>query len=172
MSPKRKRAKHDDGYDKYIEQLIPDYVADTGDHNWTSLKIAYWAIQKDKWKQQKTNAAKELARVISRVAGKATFVDEEGNTVRQYHAWRLGHDQPMLWSAIDEITVENMTYSINARRDKLVNGAVKAIIDAEHFNKHYNPGDPIKIETDLTKDVNEKRSPDRYNDTPPEDGGE
>jgi hypothetical protein len=150
--------------------MIPDYIADTGDHDWTSMKIAAWAIKNDKWNQRQGSAVKELARTISRVAGKATFVDEEnGDTVRKYHAWRLGHDQPMLWSAMDEITRENMKFSINSRRDKLVNGAVKGIIDAEYFNKHHNPGDPIVLETDLTKDVAEKRQPGLYDDTGPDD---
>ena len=73
----------------------------------------------------------------------------------------------MLWLSMETITVERMRQSINSRREKLVNGAVKATIDAEHFNKHHNPGDPIRVETDLTKDVKEKRQPGLYDDMPP-----
>jgi hypothetical protein len=171
MSTKRKQNKPASKFDRDIEKMIADYIAATGDNDWNRLKVAAWAIANGKWEQHKASAVRELARVISRVAGKSTFVDEDGNTVRKYHAWRLGHDQPTLWSSIDTITVENMKFSINSRRDKLVNGAVKAIIDAEHFNKHYNPGDPIHIETDLTKDVNEKRQPGLYDDTTPDDPG-
>ena len=165
MSANRKKPKPESKYDKDIENMIAGYVAATGDKDWNRMKVAAWAIAEGLWEQHKASAIKQLARDISRTAGKATFVNENGDTVRKYHAWRLGQDQPMLWSAMEDISVENMHYSINARRDKLVNGAVKAIIDAEHFNTHYNPGDPIRVETDLTQDVIEKRQPGLYDDT-------
>src|SRR5690348_12205251 len=150
--------------------MIDDYIADTGDKNWTKMKVAAWGIRNGKWEQHQESAIKELARDISRVAGKATFVDKEtGQTVRKYHAWRLGEDQPMFWSAIDSIAVENMRYSINARRDKSVDGLVKATVDARYFNKHHNPSDPIQVETDLTQDVSEKLMPTLYDDKPPAD---
>lgn len=170
MSTKRRKAREDAArYERDIEKMISAYVAATGDNDWNRMKVAAWAIKNGLWEQQRLNAVKELAKTISRVAGKATFTDEDGNTVRKYHSWRLGEDQPMLWSAMDKITVENMTYSINARRDKLVGGALRAIIDSEYFNKHHNPGDPIEFETDLTKDVNEKRQPTLYDDVPPDE---
>jgi hypothetical protein len=169
MSANRKRRRKSDAYNKDIERMIAEYIASTGDKDWNRVKVAEWAIRNGKWEQHKGSAIKQLARDISRVAGKATFVNEDGDTVRKYHAWRLGHDQPPLWSAMENITREHMTYSINARRDKLVDGAVKAIIDAEHFNKNHNSGDPILFQTDLTKDVREKREPGLYDDVPPGD---
>ena len=44
---------------------------------------------------------------------------------------------------------------------------VKAIVDAEYFNTHHNPGEPITVETDLTKDVMEKRQSSLYDDILP-----
>lgn len=153
-----------------IETMIEKYIAATGDVNWTRARVAAWIIDNDLWEQRKESAIKELAKDISRVARTVTFPGDDGVPVRKYHAYQLGHDQPMLWAPMDKISPENMKASINARRDKLVNGAVKAVVDAEYFNNHFNPGDPINVDTDLTHDVNEKRQPSLYEDRPPEDG--
>src|SRR5262245_30960852 len=126
MANKKRRA-WPEKYERDIEKIIADYIAETGDKDWTRDKVAAWAIQNGRWQQEKANAAKELARVISRVAGRATFLDEEGNEVRKYHSWRLECDQPRLWSSIDTITRDHMMQSINDRRDKLVDGAVRVI---------------------------------------------
>ena len=137
------------------------------------MKVARWMIANNMWERQKYNETKELAKLISLAAGRAAFKDDTtGETVRKYHAFQLGEDQPMLWADIHTISPQNMKASINARRDKLVGGAVKAIIDAEYFNTHHNPGDPIKFETDLTFDVKEKRMPGLYDDSGPTDGPE
>jgi hypothetical protein len=67
------------------------------------------------------------------------------------------------------MTRERMIYSKNSRRAKLVGGMTQLVVDVTHFDKHYNPGDPIGVETDLTKDVQEKRQPGLYEDMPPEE---
>jgi hypothetical protein len=169
MRIRKKRINIGNKYDRDIDKMILDYITETGDKDWTRMKVALWAIRNHRWEQHEESAAKELARHISQRARTKTFTTDEGDTVRKWHAWRPGDDQPTFWSSMDTITPENMRYSINSRRDKLVNGAVKAIIDAEYFNKHHNPGDPINVETDLTKDVNEKRQPGLYDDVRPDD---
>jgi len=170
MKPRRKKGrKAPDKFEKDIASMIAAYVADTGDQRWTRDKVAAWAIKKNKWEQRPISAVRELSRIIGRVARQVTFVDDDGNEVRKYHSFQLGDEQPRLWSSIDAITPEAMTASINDRRDKLVDGAVKMVIDAEHYDKHYNTGDSIRVETDLTKDVKEKRQPGLYDDVPPDD---
>ena len=171
MRIKKKRINLGDKYDRDIDKMISDYIAETGDKDWTRIKVAQWAIANNRWEQHEESAIRELARHISQRARKATFIDDDGNTIRIWHAWRLGDDQPTFWSSMDTITPENMRYSINSRRDKLVNGAVKAVTDAEHFNKNHNPGDPIYVETDLTKEVNEKMQSGLYDDKRPDDEG-
>jgi hypothetical protein len=169
MSAGRKRQKVPDNYDRLIEQMIVDYVAATGDQEWSREKVARWAIEQDRWEQRQANAVKELSRVIGRVARKTTFTNEDGDEVRKYHSWRPGPKQPTFWSSMEAITPEHMRESINARRDKLVDGAVKVTIDAEHYNKHHNPGDPIVVDPDLSRDVREKRAPGLYDDVAPDD---
>jgi len=168
MSKKRNRLPS--SYDRIVGAFIPEYVADTGDKDWTPLKVALWAIEHNKWGQRKINAAKQLAKEIGRVARKVTFLDDEsGENVRLYHSWKPGPNQPTFWSEMGDLTPERWTHSKNSRRSKLVGGMTQLVIDNEHFNKHHNPGDPILVETDLTKDVSEKRQPGLYDDTPPDD---
>lgn len=166
-SKKKERTK----YERDIEKVIADYIAATGDRDWTRIKVAAWAIDQGRWEQCKTSAVKELAKEISRVARTITFYDEEtGERPRKYHAWPLGPFQPTFWSAMEDITRDNMERSVSSRAEKLAGGMTKVVIDADYFNKHHNPGDPIVVETDLTAAVQEKRQPALYDDVAPEDG--
>jgi hypothetical protein len=154
--------------DKAIDDLMSAYGSSTGSTSWTSKSLATWAVKHGLWKKPESGVIKELARKISRRARKKIFRDGS-REIRKYHAWKAGEDQPTFWSPIDKITPQNMKYSINARRDKCVDGLHKAMLDAEHFNSHYNAGEPIIVEPDLTRDVNEKREPTLYDDSPPTD---
>lgn len=168
--PRRKPAtKSPDKFERDIQAIIADYEAATGNMDWTRDDIAAWAIKNEKWEQRPISAIRELSKIIGRVARQVTFIDDDGNEVRKYHSYQLGEGQPRLWSSIDLITPESMTASINDRRDKLVDGAVKIVIDTEYFNDKHNPGDAIAVELDLTRDVKEKRQPGLYDDLPPED---
>lgn len=69
----RKQNKPLSHYDSQIVKFIPEYVTETGDKDWTPIKVALWAIEHDKWGQRKINAAKQLAKEIGRVARKASF---------------------------------------------------------------------------------------------------
>ena len=169
MNSVKKKHKPPEKFERDIAAMIVAYVAETGDVSWTRDKVAEWAILNGKWEQRPVNAMRELSKIIGRIARQVTFVDEDGNDVRRYHSYQFGDGQPRLWSSIETISPEAMTASINDRRDKLVDGAVKIVIDAEHFDKHHNAGDAIAVELDLTKDVREKRQPGLYDDVQPEE---
>ncbi len=169
MSARKRRTPAPTKFDRDVERMIADYIAETGDQKWTRQKVAQWAIENDRYEQRKRSAIKELSREIGRVAQQTSFIDDDGLEVRKYHAWPVGPDQPRCWSTIDAISPENMSRSLQDRRDKLIDGAVRVVNDADHFNKRYNPGDPIQVETDLTQDVKWRRQPGLYDDVAPPD---
>jgi hypothetical protein len=41
--------------------------------------------------------------------------------------------------------------------------------DVRHYNKHFNPGDALQIDFNLSPDVEEKRHSGEYTDAPPDD---
>lgn len=65
-----------------------------------------------------------------------------------------------------------MNESKTMRRDKLAAGNVQLDIDLNHYNAHYNPGDPLDFDPDYTNDIAERRQSGDYQDTPPPDDGD
>ena len=169
MSKKERPPRPLTTFEKQIEVMIPAYVAATGDKNWTRDKVAMWAIDNDLYEQRKSNAVKELSKLIGRVAQQAGIPDGKGHRIRKYLAYPAGDNQPMLWAALEDITPENAKASVQQCRDKLVNGALKMIYTCDYYNEKHNPGDPLVFDADLTKDIEEKRQSGLYDDVPPED---
>lgn len=168
MSGRRRRKAAPSKYAKDLERFIEAYILATGDQAWTTIKIADWLIKTGQWEQQKISAVRYLSRQLSRAAREATITDEDGNRIRKYHAYRLGPQQPMMWSEMERILPEQMNESKTMRRNKLAAGNVQLHLDLRHYNAHHNPGDPIEFDPDYTKDIAERTHPDDYDDTPPD----
>ena len=154
---------------KDLEQFIAAYILATSDQAWTTFKIADWLINTGKWEDRKINATRYLSRQLSAAARQATITDEDGNSIRKYHAYRLGPQQPMLWSEMESILPEQMNESKTMRRNTLAAGNVQLWLDLDYYNKNHNPGEPILFDPDYTNDIADRTQPDDYNDTAPED---
>ncbi|HQR08455.1 MAG TPA: hypothetical protein PLN21_16620 [Gemmatales bacterium] len=166
---KGKRQQDAEYYSRQLDSFIPQYIAEAGDREWTTEKVAAWAIHKGLYERGKVDAIKYLARQLARVAREASFVNEEGYKVRKYHAFRLGQHQPMLWAEMEKISREQMHQSKTMRRNKLAGGAISLFNDLTHYNKHHNSGDPLLFDPDLTRDIQDSRHSDTYDDKPPEE---
>jgi hypothetical protein len=163
----RNRRRRDDKYTRDLEKFISEYIQATGDQSWTTHKIAAWLIATNQWEDRKIDATRALARQLSRAARQATISDEEGRKIRRYHAYRLGPQQPMLWSEMESIQPEQMKESKTMRRNKLASGCVQLSLDLGYYNKNHNPGEPIEFDPDFRKDIEDREQSDEYNDTPP-----
>jgi len=172
MTERKPRKPSRSKYARDLEQFIADYIQATGDHAWTTLKVADWLIKAGKWEDQKINATRYLSRQLSRAAREATISDEDGNKIRKYHAYRIGPQQPMLWTEMDRIERDHMDESKTMRRNKLVAGAIQLHLDLKYFNKNHNPGEPLLFDANLTSDIEDKSQPTDYDDTPPDSGDE
>lgn len=100
---------------------------------------------------------------------KSKFVNEKGKVIRKYLSYKIPGTQLMLWDRMDEISVENYKSSVIVRRDATKARVIQYYNDTEHFNEHHNPGTPIVVETDFTKDIEELKQSEEYHDSPPED---
>lgn len=167
MSTKKHRQKAKDKYTRDLEGFIAQYIAATGDQSWTTTKVAAWAIKNNMWEQRQISAIRQLARELSRTARQVYIYDENGRRVRKYQAFRLGHDQPMLWATMEAITREQMDESKTMRRNTLARGCVQLDIDVNHYNAKHNPGEPLLFDPNFTKDIADNAHPETYDDTPP-----
>jgi hypothetical protein len=170
MSEKRRGRKKSEKYERDPEQGIAEYIAATGDQSWTLTKVAAWMIAQGKWAQERESAVRQLTRHLRRVARQVHIIDEEtGKEVRKYHAFRCGEQQPMLWASMESITREQMDESKTMRRNTLAGGCIQLARDLDHFNRNYNPGDPIPFNPDFTKDIEDDAHSSDYDDTPPDE---
>ncbi|SIN69418.1 hypothetical protein SAMN05444166_0174 [Singulisphaera sp. GP187] len=169
MNGRSRRKPARSNYAKDLERFIEVYILATGDQAWTTFKIADWLIKTGQWEDRQINSIRYLSRQLSAAARQATITDENGNRIRRYHAYRLGPQQPMLWSEMESIHPEQMSESKTMRRNKLAAGNVQLWLDLDYYNKHHNPGEPILFDPDYSNDIAERTQSDDYDDTPPED---
>lgn len=173
MENKRRGRKKNEKYERDLEQGIAEYLAATGDQSWTLARVAAWMIEHGKWEQEREGAIRQLTRHLRRVARQVHIVDEEtGKEVRKYHPFRLGDHQPMLWAEMESITPEQMNESKTMRRNILAGGCIQLARDLDHYNRKYNPGDPIPFDADFTRDIEDDAHPEDYDDTPPDESGD
>jgi hypothetical protein len=169
VNRKKRRPKGKDKYARDLEGFIPKYIAATGDQAWTTAKVAAWAIGQRLWEQEKISAIRQLTRELSRVARQVTICDDAGNKISKYHAFRLGHDQPMLWAAMEPITREQMNESKTMRRDTLAAGCIQLANDLDYYNAKHNPGEPLLFDANFTNDLADRAESETYEDAPPPD---
>lgn len=169
MAKAKRRHRSPSKYARDLEGFIAQYIAATGDQEWDRTKVAQWAIDNGLWLRRKISAVRQLAAELGNVMRHRKITNEEGHEIRKYCAYRLGDDQPWLWKEMEKMTTPQYRESATSRRDKLASGLIQLVMDSEHFDKHYNAGDPIVIDPDFSKDVAEFRQSSLYDDIPPGD---
>jgi hypothetical protein len=170
-SKKKARGRSKSSYTKHLLQFIDQYIADTGIHNIDMRLVAAWAIGKGLWHPQPEDKIKRLARDLSRAARQDYILDDDELPVRHIHAYKVkqGEVQLTFWVMMEEATPSQMRNSAQLRRNGFLSDAIQLDRDVRHYNKHYNPGDPIEVEYNLFPDVDENRHPGEYKDAPPPD---
>jgi hypothetical protein len=158
-------------YTKHLLQFIDQYVAETGEHMIDMRLVAAWAIRKRLWEPQPEDKVKRLARDLSRAARQDYIPDDDDFPVRRLHSHKIkqGDVQLTFWVNIEDATREQMRNSTQWRRNGVLADCIQLDRDVRHYNKHFNPGDPIEVEFNLRPDVEEKRHSGEYRDAPPDD---
>jgi hypothetical protein len=65
-----------------------------------------------------------------------------------------------------------MRLSTQQRRKGILGDCLQLNRDAKHYNKNFNPGDPLQPSFNFEPDIVEKDQPAEYDDTPPTDNPE
>jgi hypothetical protein len=80
-----------------------------------------------------------------------------------------GGKQLMFWFKMENATPEDMRLSAQARRRGTRADVFQIVRDVKYYNSHYNPGDPIQLDFNFNKDIEEQQFPTEYPDAPPAD---
>jgi hypothetical protein len=163
--PRRETPK----YERDLQRLAEQYMADHPGPGVGLQDVAEWMISHGLWEQKKSNAVRELMRHLQQALRNASILDENGDPVRKYHAIPGEKKQACLWSTMEEISPDNMRASLQARSGGAF-GIVKQIDrDKNYFNKNHNPGDPIQMSFNYDARLEDDKHSDEYVDQPPPD---
>jgi hypothetical protein len=174
MSSKKPRKKTSTSYAKHLQEFINQYIDETGNQTIDMRHVAAWALRKGLWEPQPEDNIKRLARDLSRAARQDYIEDDDSQPVRRLHAFKIkqGDVQLTFWVTIEDASPAQMRNASQWRRNGILADCIQVDRDLRHYNKHFNPGDPISVELNFGKDVEEKRQPGEYKDSPPPDGDE
>ena len=157
-------------YETDLEKFITAYIQATGDHAWTTLKIANWLIKTGQWEDQKINAA-PLSLSPSYRGPRDRRPSPTMKATRSGSITPTGSAPSNPCSGRRSITssANQMHESKTMRRNTLAGGAIQLFRDLEYYNKNHNPGEPLGFDPDFTNDIEERGQPGDYDDTPPSD---
>ncbi len=150
--------------------IVDKFAALTGDQEPNLYKAAKWALETGEMGEPKVDIYRVAARILARACQQDYIEDENGEPVRRRHAIKIqaGDEQLTLWPKIENMTPAKFRVSLTSRRNGTVQDSLQIERDRRYFNKHYNPGDPIEMEWNLTPDIEEHFMPTDYDETPPE----
>ncbi len=171
MIPKPKKPRHLSTYTRQLLGIVDQYVDATGDASPDLYNAARWAHANGLLDTPTIDVIRVMARALARACRQDYIEDENGEPVRRRHAVReaRGDKQLTLWPKMEDITPEKFRVSLTSRRNGTVQDALQIERDKRYYNKHYNPGNAIEMDFNLTHDIEEHFMPTDYPDTPPDE---
>jgi len=140
------------------------------EQKWPASKhaIAEWAIGEGLWEPPPREAIDRLADQLARAMAEEYHTDPEGRSVRSKHAARVrGDDRQMAWVWDDLRTASrpHMAAAFQQRRSQIVGDCTQLKTDVDSYNENRNPGVPIQLSLDFTRDVAEAEAVDSLRKT-------
>jgi hypothetical protein len=171
MSAKKKSPRPLSPMTKQLLQIADDYRSETGLNEIDPLALAAWAQANNRADLPRQSVIRTLARAFSRAMREDYIEDDQGEPVRNRHAYKKGDGpkQQVMWFLMEEATPEKMRLSAGWRRRGIQAGCFQLDRDLDYFNKNYNLGEPLEVSYDFSQDVAERKEYGEYDDTPPED---
>jgi len=157
-------------YFRQLQDIMHQYREETGVADLDLDTVLRWAEEKGLVSRPQVDPRLKLKRDMAAAARDEVIIDENGDSVRRVHAYRInaGEKQQTLWGFIEDMTPQKWRTSMSHRRRGLKSGVLQCDRDNQYWNKHYNPGDPNILDWNFNPDVTEDRMPTEYSDTPPE----
>lgn len=151
---------------EFMQDIINQYLKETGEVEIDLHKVADWAIKKSLWEPAPTDIRKQCARELARAARDEYYTDPQGRRVRKKHPVRT--EQGVFWADIELAPPEHMKMSLQQRRGYIVFDCVQLKIDLDSYNDNNKHGAEIQMILDFTEDVNERMMPSEYPESRPE----
>lgn len=169
MSKQKQKPRQSSEYVKQMMDIIDQYVEETGETLYDLHEVAAWAHRKKKLEPRPRNIIIDLAKQLAAASRQDYVKDANGESVRQRHAVRkkINGEQMTFWFMMEDGTPEDMRLSAQNRRRGALADVLQIDRDIRYYNKNYNPGDPIQLDFNYNKDIEERQLPTEYPDSPP-----
>ena len=142
-------------YNEQMQNLAKDFQAETGIVSYRLKEVGIWALKTDRWKPGHDAILRQFCDEMSRALREEYSTDPQGRRVRVNHAVRSEGDQGVLWADIYTAPREHMIVAFSQRRDQIITDCAQLKADVDSYNQNQNPGGPIQLRLDFTKDVRE-----------------
>lgn len=151
-------------YSNQIKSYIDRYKKEVNDSSIIDPKeLASWAYQNGLHKPSTKTIIDLIAKDISQVFREEYRVDGQGRKYRAKHAVRNKKDDKTLslWADLDDPNVPHQHFqkSFAQRRSQIVGDCFQLKTDADVYNDHRKPLEPIQLVLDFTLDVEELQTP-------------
>jgi hypothetical protein len=169
MKEEKKKVRTPSDYTRRLIEIVAAYSAETSNTDVDLNLAAAWAYSKGLMEPQRMDVIKQMARSLAHACRQDYVEDENGDPVRMRHPYRVknGEKQQVFWFAMDATTPEKMRMSYQQNRKGLAAEVSQRHRDINHYNKHFNPGDPIVPDWNFNADMAEQEHSGEYDDTPP-----
>jgi hypothetical protein len=171
MIPNPKKPRKLSHYTKQLLSIVDQYSKATGDTEPDLYEVARWAEANGLMDKPTIDPLRVMQKALVRACRQDYIEDENGEPVRRRHAVReqRGAKQMTFWPKMENMTPEKFRLSLQSRRNGMLQDGLQAERDRRYYNKHYNHGDPVEFDHNLSTDVEEHFMPTEYPDAPPDD---
>jgi hypothetical protein len=140
-------------FNEQLQSIVTKYIEDNEDWPATTHQIASYAIKNHLWEAQNATVLDLCAEQLARAMREEYIRDPQGRVVRAKHAARVSGEQTVLWADIRTASREHMVVALQQRRQQIVGDCRQLKADADSYNENNNPGKPIQMVFDFTKDL-------------------
>lgn len=142
-----------------FKYILEKYKREKGVSEINMSDLARFALDNGWNPPEPITPTERLAKHFSRMAREETKQDKEtGESYRVYHAVYDSTGQGVFWIDIDEAPRGHMHKSVYSRREQVVGDLYQLTLDVDHWNRINPNEEPLRVETDITPDIEEKRA--------------
>lgn len=146
------------GYKRQLQPIIAEFLeSKRDDKSFTKEDVALWALRKSKVVREEGYAEKlvvqKLAEEIADVMREIYVQDDQGRTVRDMYAARIGGKTR--WNTRRNSSRGFMEASFMQRRDGVVGDLRHLKTELDSFNENRSPENPIQMSFDFRADLAE-----------------
>ena len=142
---------------EFMQQIAAKYRAAGQPWPAYAMTMAEWAIAQKLWEPRPRNLVRLCARELAHALREEYYTDPQGRRVRTKHALRDtdSDKQRLLWVDIFDAAPSQMQAALQLRRHQVVGDCRQLKTDLDSYNDNQNSAEPIQMEFDFTRDLEE-----------------